>query len=111
MKSHEYAKKLQEIAQFLLDKPEFETHSDPKIHLFFWSNKEEFLTAVRCVGAGRKEWGKSDLDFIPAGLPADAKLILNISRSSVCRKIQDEKWECEPLLSSDEEAQMGDSAA
>jgi hypothetical protein len=107
MNSHEYANKLKELADFLLAKPEFETDAGPRISLYYWSQKEAFLGAVKALGKGRKEWTARDLDFRPDGLPDGVKLLLNIQRESVCRKVQEEKWECEPLLSQAEEAEIG----
>lgn len=104
MNSHEYANKLKVVADALLSKPEFETPSKPTIRLYFWSNKTEFLGAVKALGAGNKEYTTHDLDFTPVCAEG---LSLTVSRSAVCRKVQEEKWECEPLLSEMEEAQVG----
>lgn len=105
MKSHEYAQKLADTARFLLSRPEFETEMEPWVYLGnYWTDKDKFLAAVKALGAGVKEWGKDDLTF---KVKSPAEIVLSIQRSAVCRKIQEEKWECEPLLSPEEEAQIG----
>lgn len=103
MNSHEYANGLAEIAEFLLSKPAFDTrHSTPKPYLYFWTEKEKFLEAVRALGAGTKEY-KTDELFFHAG----DFVTLVVQRSAVCRKVQEEKWECEPLLSDSELQSIG----
>ena|ERR1700690_1682135 len=105
MKSHEYAEKLKEVADFLLSRPDFSTHSsDCKVWFWYFGNKTEFLEAAKAVGAGKKVYGDSDMQFYPNGAP---NFYLQVDRSAVCRKVQEEKWECEPLLSQDEEALVG----
>lgn len=107
MNSHEYANKLKELGDFLLAKPEFETpwsESNAYIGLYYWGGKDGFLSAVKALGTGTKEWGKDDLRYIPAGTDM---LRLNISRASVCRLVKEAEYECEPLLSQAEEAEIG----
>jgi hypothetical protein len=103
MKSHEYAQRLRELGEFLLTKPEFETESDLMIFEYFYT-KDKFLAAARAIGSGSKEYTESDFRFKPAGFN---ELTLYISRDKVCRKVQEEKWECEPILSPEEEATVG----
>jgi len=105
MTSHEYAKAMQHDAELLLSKPEFTVGSTGYMqNIFFWGDREGFLAAVRATGSGTKEWKDDDLKFKPRGSNG---LSFYISRSAVCRKVQDEKWECEPLLSEDEVAAVG----
>lgn len=107
MNSHEYAMKLKELAEFLLGKPDFNMPWGEKhayTILSYWGSKDDFLGAVRALGEGTKEWSRDDLTFVPSGTDM---LHLQIARSKVCRKVQEEKWECEPLLSQAEEAQIG----
>ena len=109
MKSHEYAEKLKGLAEFLLSRPEFETHEgSAKFWFWYFGNKGEFLDAVRALGAGVKSFPNSgDMHFTPNGLPEGVSFYVMVNRSAVCRKVQEEKWECEPLLSQDEEALVG----
>jgi hypothetical protein len=103
MQSHEYARNLQRAAEFLLSKPEFDIPNRPILWASYWSNKESFLAAVRALGNGKKQYKDSSLHFtVP--IIGDVTFDLEISRSAVCRKVQEEKWECEPLLSDEEEA-------
>lgn len=104
MTSHEYAKRLHEIADFLLSRPECGL-SLGNIRLYnYFCVKDKFLAAVKSLGSGTKTYDSTDLHFSPVGAP---EMILAVSRHKVCRKVQEEKWECESLLSPDEEAQVG----
>lgn len=99
MRSHEYAQKLHEIAEFLESRTEFETNTKPRESFYFWFNKEDFLAAVKSLGSGKKVFSGSDLRYEVSGAP----ISVVISRDKVCRKVRDEEWECEPLLSPQEE--------
>jgi hypothetical protein len=103
MNSHEYAKKLNRLADLLLSKPEFETANSEaySYSIFSYWNKENFLGAVKALGSGKKEWQTDDLTFIPHGTDM---LKLTIGRNKVCRKVKEAEYECEPLLSQAEEA-------
>lgn len=106
MTSHEYAGKLKELADFLLSKPDFETKQSDKfayIQFYYWTDKAEFLSAVKALGSGTKEWKEEEIIFSPLGTDM---LRLQISRSAVCRLVQEAKYECEPLLSDDEVASL-----
>lgn len=98
MKSHEYAAALQRTAELLLLKPEFDCDSEPGIYLFFHADKERFIAAVRALGSGTKSFSGDDLIFQPTG----TCLRFYVNRNSVCRKVQEVKWECEPLLTGEE---------
>jgi len=47
------------------------------------------------LGSGIKQFSGGDLHFKPNG----TCLTLSISQDKVCRKVQEAKWECEPLFS------------
>lgn len=108
MTSHEYADRMIALAEFLKNRPEFKIPiRDPYAHFDYFSDKQNFLDAVRAVGAGRKafkKYGKDieDIQFHPA-TPKGTEIVISASRSTVCRKVQEEKWECDPLLSPEEE--------
>jgi len=107
MNSHKYAEKLRQLADVLLSKPEFNTPWEESLAyttFYYWGDKSDFLGAVKALGAGKKDWCKGELIFLPE---ATDMLRFGISRSTVCRKVQEEKWECEPLLSDEEEAKIG----
>jgi hypothetical protein len=110
MTSHEYALKMQRVAQFLLSRPEFtlpnyvDKFDD---YLNYFSDKEKFIAAVRAVGPGTKEVDGNYSTFVPGMDIGEARLGIRANRDAVCKKVQDEIWECEPLLSPEEEAQVG----
>lgn len=108
MKSHEYANKLREAAEFLLSKGDVELDYGPHMYVSMSGRKEDFLAAVKAFGPGEKKYDPDGnaypyVYFTPTG----QFFTLSINRDSVCRKVQDVKWECEPLLSAEEEAQVG----
>ena len=105
MKSHEYADQLKKLAEALLSAPDIFLNCSanaPSIIMSFWTDKQKFLDVVRALGtAGEKDFAtsKNTMYFTPAAFPF---VFMSIERSAVCRKIQEEKWECEPLLSEEE---------
>lgn len=104
MTSHEYAAELQKTVDHLLSRPEVEFTNSPFLFVSFYE-KEKFVAAARAMGSGKKSFSScDDLHFIPHG----TCLTMSISRSLVCRKIQDVKWECEPILSNEEVEQLGE---
>lgn len=107
MNSHEYANKLKELADFLLAKPEFETDGEPRVFFWYWSDKQGFLGAVKALGSGEKKWSTDDLTFYPAGVPDGIHFELQIRRVAICRLVREAEYECEPLLSQAEEAEIG----
>lgn len=104
MNSHEYANKLKKIGDFLLARPSVEFDSGPKILVYFGWGKDKFIAAAKAMGSITKTYKSEDFEVSPVGHP---ELVLYAARSVVCRKVQDEKWECEPLLSQAEEAEIG----
>lgn len=103
MNSHEYAKQLQASVDHILSRPAFELeHSQPHIILSFYE-KEKFVNAAKALGSGKKSFHDRDLHYEPIG----TCVVLMIGRDKVCRKIQDVKWECEPLLTGEEVEQLG----
>lgn len=105
--SHEYARALQQAAEFLLSKPEFTTEtSGPYIYLGIFYDKEPFLKATRSLGALTKEYTTTQLK-VKRELPLGARVYFEIGRDKVCRLVQEAKWECEPILSPEEDASVG----
>ena len=104
MQSHAYAAKLKELAEFLLSKPEFETGGQP----YFFSNqytKEGFVSAVKALGAGTKEFTDTEIKFRPTDMPVGG--YVQAPRDKVCTLVKAAVWDCEPLLSVDELAEVG----
>ena len=99
MTSHEYAGELLKIVNYLTDgRPEFEVDFPPTVRFHFWSEKEKFVAAVKALGSGTKEVSGSDFYFRVKG----ASIAVQANRDSVCKKIQEAKWECEPLFTPEE---------
>ena len=105
MNSHEFARDVKEAAEYLLSRPAFETAtSNAAVYLGgYYSNKEGFIYAAKALGNVEKKYDQHDLTLT---ITKGANLWLTAPRSLVCRKVQDEKWECEPLLTSEEEESL-----
>jgi hypothetical protein len=101
MKSHELAHALIATAEFLLSQPEFATPS--KTHSLYlgsyWDDKDALVAMVKAVGTVTKEYNGSDLQV---NVDTPVKIWTRINRDKVCRKVQEAKWECEPLLKPEE---------
>lgn len=104
MNSHEYAEKLKQVADFLLSRPNFEADSGPTLYMYFGGDKARFLRAAKAVGSVKKAYSQHDFEVRPVAHP---ELVIYASRDAVCRKVQEEKWECESLLSEAEQAELG----
>lgn len=110
MTSHEYARRLQEVSQTLLSRPDFDTKSNgPHFFLSYWE-KEEFLAAVKALGTGTKEFTTGsypEVVFKPKDMP---EVHVSIARDKVCRIVTPAipaEYDCEPFLSPEEEASIG----
>ena len=97
MNSHEYAVKLQKTAELLLSKPEIQMTSSGEVHMYHTS-KETLLENMKALGSGEKKYSHDYFEFRPTG----TLLLLYSDRSLVCRKIQEVKWECDPIFSTEE---------
>lgn len=105
MKSHDLARAMQATAEFLLSRPEFDTPSrEHSLYLGrYWEEegKNALVAMVKAVGTVKKEYSGSDLHI---HLQTPLEIWTCIDRVKVCRKIQEEKWECEPLLTAADDA-------
>jgi|SRR5580765_5191063 len=111
MTSHEYAREIAKIATGLLDRPEFEMpdYYDPKykkcyLLIDYFADKDGFLAAAKALGTVTKQVVEEDYILTPQFAPM---LQVHANRNSLCKLVQPAKWECEPLLSPQEEAQVG----
>ncbi len=116
MTSHEYAKQLRELADKLEAVDEFTLPGHSAIlykdcgieTLRYYGDKERFLAAVRSIGNGRKDTShERDFTFVAF----DGLLRVTVNRDAVCRIVkpaQPAVYDCEPLLSPEEEALMGE---
>lgn len=114
--SHDYADSLIRLAEFLRTKPAFNIEeSDAVASLYlFWPHKEVFLGLVRAVHGGEKEYIGHDEDAEVAytvTLPTGEWVKGKIRRSNVCKLIRAAEYDCEPLLSQAEEAEIGQVSA
>jgi hypothetical protein len=101
MTSHELALAMISTAEFLLAHPEFatpgETHS---LYLgSYWDDKDSLVAMVRALGTVKKSYDGSEIQI---DVDAPLRIWTRINRDKVCRKIQEAKWECEPLLMPEE---------
>lgn len=99
--SHDWARELQATAAFMLSKPEVEVGNIPETKGWFFSRKEVFLGLVRALKPGKKVMTSDYINFLPVG----ARIELTINRDALCRRLNPE-YECEPLLSKEEDAEM-----
>jgi hypothetical protein len=106
MKSHQYADKLQELAKFLLDRPEFIIPHEPFL-LVRHDEKRAFLEAVSSLGAGKKEFSNERIKFTPSTGPKGIWIEISAPRDKVCTLISPPVYDCEPFLSPEEEEQVG----
>ena len=103
MKSHELAQELHKQADYLLSHPEFPIPGGANKYICFWS-KESFLLAVRALEPCTKEYKGDDLDITITNCPS---IKLSIPRNKVCKLVSPAIYDCEPLLSPQEDESIG----
>jgi hypothetical protein len=107
--THDWAKQLQDTANYLLNRPAVElgdTELITTLPFYGEEQKKIFLDLVRGTLPGEKRYNTYSVLFLPRGV----NLKLQINRDAVCRRVQEIKYECEPLLSPEEDAQMEDTS-
>jgi hypothetical protein len=102
MTSHDWARELQKTAEFLLSKPEVKLSSIPITSFYSYSDKTVFLDLVRALKPGKKKMDQFSINFYPQGTEY---LQLSINRDLMCKRLNPE-YECTPLLSKEEDAEM-----
>lgn len=108
--SHDLAHSLEQTAAWLLSRDPFPVEdfdADTWIYLSF-KEKDTFVAAVKAVGTGKKEVDNYYIQFkvdVPGG-----KIKLSAPRDTVCRLIRPAEYECDPLLSPEEEKNLGGAA-
>jgi hypothetical protein len=106
MDSHQYAELLKQRAEYLLNKDAFELPTYTSEKESFWymweSDKPKFLDGVRALGAGEKKTSDEYVEFWPYNAPVRLK----INRSVVCKLVKPAEYDCVPLLSQIEEAEL-----
>jgi hypothetical protein len=108
--SHEYARRLQELAEFLLSResfvlPYFEPTS---YHHFRYYEKEPFIAAVKALGSGKKKITDGEIEFVVER--PGAHIGIEAPRNLLCRLIRPAEYDCDPLLSPEEEKSLGGAA-
>lgn len=108
--SHDYARRLQELAAFLLSRDSFVLpYSEPtSYHHFHYYEKEPFVAAVRALGSGKKKITETGIEFIVT--PPGSHISLEAPRNLLCRLIRPAEYDCDPLLSPEEEKSLGGAA-
>ena len=100
------------LADYLQHHPEF-AMDYPTMHIYFWYEKEQFLSAVKAAGTGKKimpteNYQKDYFYFVPAQ-PTDIDFKFVTQRNTVCRMVRpaiEAEYDCEPLLSQAEAAEV-----
>lgn len=101
--SHEYARAMLATAEYILARPDVDFDVEHRIYLHFW-NKEQFINAAKAMGTCKKEFASDELVLKIEGAPIE----IRAPRNLVCRKIQEAKFVCEPLMSDRELEALGE---
>lgn len=105
--SHDYAKNLQLMAEWLLSHDAFQLpgHSYASGHHYFhFCDKEPFLACAKSLGSFKKDFTDSAIKLnveLPFG-----DVAVEAPRNLVCRMVRAAEYDCEPLLSPDDEKQL-----
>ena len=102
------ALELRRIADALVKEPEAEV-TRPSLWFWCWSNKDEFLNLVRLLPRPLTKDYTDDSELIMRGEYEAIDFQCRINRSAVCTLIEPAKpavYNCEPLLSDEEEAAL-----
>ena len=102
---------LREMLDWLEDNPHVEVNLPSGSHKWFPSScKDGFLATAKKLGNCEKDFSDAD-DFSLIKHFGTASIRLTIPRSAVCRKVtvmkEVEDWECDPLFSTAEIAEIG----
>lgn len=106
--SHEYANALKDLADEILSRPDFQLGwTNNEISLGVSADREEILAFAKNLHPLRKEYTDSEI-VLRFGAGAVVARISG-SRKSVCRLVkpaQPAEYECDPLLTPEEEAAL-----
>lgn len=107
--SHDYARDLQKMADWLLTRPAFETGGYSRGHHYFrFYEKDQFVDAAKSLGTGKKQFTADEISFkveLPFG-----SINIEAPRNIVCRLVRPAEYECDPFLSPEEEKSLGGAA-
>jgi hypothetical protein len=109
--SHEYARCLQQFANFLLSRDAFElpwTTPTTFHHMTYYDpeDKGRFIAAVKALGTGEKKFTEDHVEFI-VNAPGTDAFTIRAPRHVICRLLKPAKYECDPLFSPEEVSQLG----
>jgi hypothetical protein len=111
--SRDLSNNLRRLADWLDDRAEFPVeNSTASCPFISYYEKDDFLAAVRAIGTGEKGVGVMDnyLRFKSTTTPEGTHFAVEINREKVCTLVtpaQPAVYDCEPLLSHAEEAEIG----
>lgn len=104
--SHDYAKALQQAAEFFLSRPAFDIDS-PRAYSFSYfrfHKKELFIAAVKALGSGTKGGDDKNIEFLVR--TGDVEITVSAPRNTLCRLIRPAEYDCDPFLSDAEQAEL-----
>ena len=109
MTKQELAHTLRELAQ-IYEKPENENLVQPGLHIFV-DTKDQLLALVRAIGGKFTKDMGSEWESYPNVTLESLRLGVKICipKDKVCRKVV--RYDCEPLLSPQEEAEVDEAIA
>ena len=105
MTSHEYAKKLNELAAWLGARAEFATDYSNVYMFIRLSERDQVVEAVRACGSGKKDFSDTEFCFTP-DTPENTQVTIKCPRNKVCTLVSPAKYDCEPLLTPEEAAAL-----
>lgn len=119
MTSHDLARVLRGMADLLDSKPVFPMPSyygNSNLSRFgklrYFGEKDAFIAAAKALGTFTKKYTADEL-IISCPANGGGEITLEIERNAVCRIVkpaQPAEYECDPLLSPEEDAEIGGAA-
>lgn len=112
--SRDYATKLRVLADWLDQRTEFQMGDSERLFVALnYYDRESFTAAVKATKPGTKEVTNGsypEVKFRPSLPDSDTYFVISIARDKVCRKVQEAKWECEPILSELDEQELAEAS-
>lgn len=91
--SHDYAKKLKELAVFLEERPPFDIQGTNEPFIFFSMTSKNGYTAARsALGGGEPKIGSYSIS-VEVESPRGTSITIKADKETVGKKISEEKWE------------------
>jgi hypothetical protein len=108
--SHDMARNLQRAAEWLLSRPAFEVSAywtEARLFATF-DEKDRFIAAARALGSFKKEYDSYNINLV-AKIPG-GDIHLQAPRTTVCRLVRPAQYDCDALLSPEEDQALGGAA-